>query len=395
MGNVLIAFNVGSSSLKASVFELASQGEPLFSLSVDLATGKASTNGNVPPELLTFLPHQFAENIAAAVLAAVQKLGVQIRGCVHRVVHGGPRRTHAALVDSTLLADLERFEPLCPLHQPTALEVIRHVHSLLPCLPQVTVFDTAFHHDQPRLATEYALPLVVRQDGVRAYGFHGISCQQVLRELQAQEPTLAMARVIIAHMGNGASMTAVDHGHSMASTMGFSTLDGLPMGTRPGHVDPGVLLYLLENGWAKSRLTDLLYHQSGLLGLSGISADIRVLLDSDDDNARFAIDFLCYRAAREAASLACTMEGLDAIVFTGGIGEHRPLIRQKICGRLGWLGVQIDADANACDSFCISSEFSRVRVLVIAAGEEREMFLQARELLNNIATSRPAPVAPH
>ncbi len=201
-----------------------------------------------------------------------------------------------------------------------------------------------------------------------------------MRELQATQPLLAGGRVLIAHLGQGASMTAVHQGKSVATSMGFSTLDGLPMGTRAGQLDPGILLYLLDQGWNKSRLTDLLYHQSGLLGLSGLSADMRELLASPGEAARFAVDYFCYRAARMAASLACAMEGLDVLVFTGGVGEHQPLLRERICQRLGWMGVELDREANLAGEGMLSRPGSRCRILMLACDEEVEISLQCAGL---------------
>ena len=387
MGSFFIVFNVGSSTLKTGVFDAEQNGLPLFMLDIDLQSGQCCSSGTVPAPLQSFPPNQFPEHLAEAILAAVLAGGGEVRACVHRVMHGGPLRRHAQAVDDNLLEDLERYEALCPLHQATALEVIRHLHAQLPGLLQLAVYDTAFHLGQSPLVTEYALPLVLRHDGIRAYGFHGISCQHVLRQLRRADTGLASSRLIVAHLGQGASLTAIHNGRSVASSMGFSTLEGLPMGTRSGHVDPGVLLYLLDKGWAKSRLTDLLYHQSGLLGLSGISADMRTLLASKEPQAQFAVDYFCYRVAREVASMAGALQGLDTLVFTGCIGEHQPLIRTKIVRQLGWLGAVMDDDANRQGAESIEAGTSLVKIRVVPAGEEREMFLQATELERTTAPS--------
>lgn len=384
MSSFLVVFNVGSSTLKATGYDLDHDDALVFGVEVEFQSGKCSTSGNAPDTCFEFAPNQFPESIAETILLGTQNQIGLVRACVHRVMHGGTLRTQPVVIDDDVLDELERHEPKCPLHQPVALEVIRHLRACLPSLVQIAVFDTSFHLSQSRLATEYALPFVVRHDGVRAFGFHGISCQYVLRRMREEHAYLANSRLLVAHFGAGASLTAVNNGLSVANSMGFSTLEGLPMGTRSGHVDPGVLLYLLERGWAKSRLTDMLYHQSGLLGLSGISAEISTLLQSGDENAAFAVDYFCYRAAREAASLACAMEGLDAIVFTGGVGQNQPEIRQKIASRLSWLGVQIDDDANLGGEPRIDSEDSRVKMLVMPTNEALEMFLQARCLLQSV-----------
>ena len=212
-------------------------------------------------------------------------------------------------------------------------------------------------------------------------GFHGISCQHVLRTLTREHPELVAGRVLVAHLGNTASLTAVQGGASVASSMGFSPLDGLPMGSRCGQIDPGVLLYLLDLGWSKSRLTDLLYHQSGLLGLSGISSDMRALLAHDDEGAQFALQYFCYRAARAAASLACAMEGIDTLVFTGGVGEQAATVREQICRRLGWLGVTLDEQANRAGLASIAAPSSSIRILVLPCDEEAEIGRQCESLL--------------
>lgn len=375
MKDILLTFNKGSSSLKVAAYALCTPSLPLFRLSLELATGRTHTQGRVPEFLHGFEPHQDITDIVTLIACHAASPDQRLAAVAHRVVHGGSYREPQWL-DEALINELEELEVLCPLHQPPALEIICHLRELWPELPQVAVFDTAFHRDQPALATSYALPAPLREQGISAYGFHGISCQHVMRMLQDEHPPLAEGRVLIAHLGHGASMTAVQGGRSIASSMGFSTLDGLPMGTRCGDLDPGVLLYLLERGWNKSRLIDLLYHQSGLLGLSGHSSDMRELLASKNEAARFAVDYFCYRAARTAASLATAMEGLETLVFTGGIGEHQPRIRERICQRLAWLGVEIDSEANLAGRHEMSRPGSRCRILVVPADEETEISRQ-------------------
>lgn len=387
---LLLTFNMGSTTLRVAAFERAAPAQPLFRLTVEIASGQAWGEGAVPPLLAGFEPQLDVTDVVALAVSHAACPGQTVGVVAHRVVHGG-RFEGPQWVTDELLQELEGLEPLCPLHQPPALEVIWHLRALWPELPQLVVFDTAFHLHQPALATTYALPAPLRAQGIIAHGFHGISCQHALRALEAAQPALAGGRVLIAHLGHGASMTAVQQGRSVATSMGFSTLDGLPMGTRAGQLDPGILLYLLDLGWNKSRLTDLLYHQAGLLGLSGLSADIRELLASPADAARFAVDYFCYRAARMAASLACAMEGLDVLVFTGGVGERQPLIREKICQRLGWLGVTLDSAANLSGQGVISGAASRCRVLVLACDEESEMARQGAALPDGVPQARPEP----
>lgn len=376
---LLLAFNMGSTTLKVAAFEAARPGHSLFRLTVVLASGETCGSGAVPPQLQAFEPHMDVTDIVTQVVSHAAAPGQVVAMLAHRIVHGGRLRGPRWLTDE-ILQELEELESLCPLHQPPALEIVWHLRALWPELPQAGLFDTSFHLDQPALASTYALPAPLRAQGVVAHGFHGLSCQHVLRELQASQPLLAGGRVLIAHLGQGASMTAVRHGKSVATSMGFSTLDGLPMGTRAGQLDPGILLYLLDQGWNKSRLTDLLYHQSGLLGLSGLSADMRELLASGSDGARFAVDYFCYRASRMAASLACALEGLDVLVFTGGVGEHHAVLREKICQRLGWMGVELDAEANRLGQGMLSREGSRCRILVLPCDEEAEISLQCADL---------------
>jgi acetate kinase len=271
--------------------------------------------------------------------------------------------------------------PLAPLHQPHNLAAIRAVARLAPQLPQVACFDTAFHRTQPFVAQAYALPRVYASSGLRRYGFHGLSYEYIAWVLPMYDPDVATGRVIVAHLGNGASLCAMHNGQSVASTMGFSTLDGLVMGTRCGTLDPGVLLYLLDLGMNVRELEQLLYHQSGLLGVSGISSDMRTLLSSNDPHAAEAIDLFVYRIGRELGSLAAALGGLDALVLTAGIGEHSPVIRQRVCQAAAWLGVQLDEAANQRNEARISRPDSRVAVWVIPTNEELMIAQHTRRVL--------------
>ncbi|MCP5158406.1 MAG: acetate/propionate family kinase [Gammaproteobacteria bacterium] len=289
----------------------------------------------------------------------------------HRVVHGGAEYSDPQRLTPEIIARLERFVPLAPLHQPHNLAGIRALSAVRPDLPQIGCFDTAFHYVQPELAKLFALPRTYREEGVRRYGFHGLSYEYIAGVLAEIMETPATGRVVVAHLGNGASMCAMRDGRSVASTMGFTAVEGLPMGTRTGSLDPGVLLYLIEqHGMGAKDLTNLLYKQSGLLGLSGISNDMRELLASSDPNAKLAVDYFCYRIARELGSLAAALGGLDALVFTGGIGEHAAAVREQVCTHSAWLGIEMDAAANADGGQRIDRAGSRTAVWVLPTNEE-------------------------
>ncbi|MGB4874099.1 MAG: acetate/propionate family kinase [Candidatus Competibacter sp.] len=300
----------------------------------------------------------------------------------HRVVHGGKEFSDPQRLTPEIMARLETFIPLAPLHQPHNLAGIRALTAVRPDLPQVACFDTAFHFGQPELARVFALPKIYRQEGVQRYGFHGLSYEYIAGALAEEMETSTTGRVVVAHLGNGASMCAMRDGKSMASTMGFTAVEGLPMGTRSGSLDPGVLLYLLErHGMGVRDLNNLLYKQSGLLGLSGISNDMRELLASPDPSAKLAVDYFTYRIARELGSLAAALGGLDALVFTGGIGENATAVREQVCVRSGWLGIELDAVANAERHTRISTPASRVTVWVLPTNEELIIARHTRQLV--------------
>ena len=293
--------------------------------------------------------------------------------------------THVA-VDDDVLAKLEVLVPLAPLHQPNNLLPIRAIRAMQPDVLQVACFDTAFHRGHPEVADRYAIPEQLYQDGVRRYGFHGLSYEYITRTLPTVAPEVAGGRLVVAHLGSGASMCAIRDGRSIDSTMGFTALDGLPMGTRPGQLDAGVILHLLtNNGMTADAIQHLLYHDCGLKGLSGISNDVRDLLASDDPRAKLALDYFVYRAGLALGSLAAALEGLDAVVFTAGIGENAPAIRAAICQRARWLGIELDeaanAAVNAAGARLISTGASRVRVYVIPTDEERMIAHHTLEIL--------------
>ena len=290
----------------------------------------------------------------------------------HRVVHGGPDFAAPAVVDGAVVAALDALVPFAPLHQPHNLAGIRAAMAEFPHAVQVACFDTAFHRTQPFVNDTFALPRRFYDKGIRRYGFHGLSYDYIAGELAARAPQLHAGRVVVAHLGNGASMCAMQGGRSIASTMGFTALDGLPMGTRSGQLDPGVVLYLLEQeGMGASAISDLLYKESGLLGLSGLSNDMRTLEASDRPEAGQAIAYFVARIRRELGGLAAALGGLDALIFTAGIGENARGIRERVCDGMDWLGIALDPARNACNAPVISGDASRVQVMVIPTNEER------------------------
>lgn len=308
-------------------------------------------------------------HVAAAWLRGAQSVHPVAVG--HRVVHGGPEYDRPTMVNSEVLNHLDHYVPLAPLHQPNNLAPMRTLLTRYPDLPQVACFDTAFHRNHGALADHYAIPIRLHEEGIRRYGFHGLSYEYVAERLRHVAPNIADRRVIVAHLGSGASMCALFGGCSVESTMGFTALDGLPMGTRPGQIDPGVALYLTtERGMTPQAVQDLFYRECGLKGLSGISNDVRVLEASTDPGAKFALDYFVYRVGLHAGMLAAALGGLDAFVFTAGIGENSATVRARIAEKLGWLNVGIDPIANTAGETLISDRRSRVAVYVIPTDEE-------------------------
>ncbi len=300
----------------------------------------------------------------------------------HRVVHGGPDHTAPALVDAALIAELAALQPLAPHHQPHNIAAIRAITARRPELAQVACFDTAFHATQPVVARRLALPKELRDKGLRRFGFHGLSYEYIVSAWPAATGAPLPPRLIVMHLGNGASLCAIRDGRSVATTMGFSTADGIPMGTRAGAMDPDVMLYLMrEEGMDEAALADLIYNRSGLLGLSGISSDMATLLENGSPAARQAVELYCYRIAREIGSLAAALGGLDALVFTGGIGEHATPVRDAVCRGSAWLGVELDAAANAAGGPRISTGASRVAAWVIPTNEELMIARHTRALV--------------
>lgn len=299
-----------------------------------------------------------------------QAAGEKLVAVGHRVVHGGMRLAAPALVDDALLSELEALVPLAPLHLPQSLAALRAVAATFAGVPQVACFDTAFHRTQPAVATRFALPRALHEEGVRGYGFHGLSYEYVASILPQLDASLATGRVVVAHLGSGASMCALRAGRSVATTMTFTPLDGLPMATRVGALDPGALLYLMKRDGADAEaLEDLLYHRSGLLGVSGLSGDMRELLASSDPRAAEAVKLFVYRIGRELGSLVAALGGLDGLVFTGGIGENAAPVRERVCRDAAWLGIELDDEANRAGAGRLSRMGSSPSVWVVRTDE--------------------------
>lgn len=375
----VLVLNAGSSSLKFGLFTDAADPQVLLTGLVDRIGGAAHLRlkDAAGRELHNAqLPEADAGDHGGALRAALARIeaqypGARISAVGHRIVHGGRDFCDPVLITPQVLADLTGLIPFAPLHQPHNLAGVQAALAAFPGARQVACFDTAFHRSHPFVNDTFALPRSYYEKGVRRYGFHGLSYDYIAGALADLAPTLHAGRTVVAHLGNGASMCGMLAGRSMASTMGFSALDGLPMGTRSGQLDPGVLLYLMEQeGMNAAEIADLLYRRSGLLGLSGISHDMRTLLASDAPEARMAIDYFTFRIRRELGGLSAALEGLDAVVFTGGIGENAARIRARVCAGMGWIGIDLDEVRNAANDTVISSDYSRVRVLVIPTNEE-------------------------
>jgi acetate kinase len=387
----IVSLNSGSSSIKFALFELGADRVPTLS-----AGGKIECIGIAPRLAIrdaagTVLLEQNWDDASlthADLLAwlfdwtASHLDGRHVIAVGHRVVHGGIDYAHPCLIDETVLRELEQLCPLAPLHQPHNLAAIRAISALAPDLPQVACFDTAFHHGRPALATRFALPRALHDAGIRRYGFHGLSYEYIARRLAEIDPDMVAGRVIAAHLGNGASLCAMADGKGIDTTMGFTALDGLMMGTRCGSIDPGVILHLqTQRGMSVPDVEAMLYQQSGLLGVSGISSDMRELAASDRDEAREAIDLFAWRAAREVGALTSSLGGLDGLVFTAGIGENHADVRSRICARLAWLGIDIDERANRANDPLISFDTSKVKVRIIPTDEERMIALHTLAVL--------------
>ena len=394
----VLVINAGSSSVKFQLFAAASPDR------IELITkGQMDGIGTRPrlqakdAEGRILVDQKWSANDVGSIQGALdrsipflrEQVGGKLPAAVgHRVVHGGPHYDAPVLVDDAVLKRLEELAPLAPLHQLNNLAPIKAVQRKHPELPQIACFDTAFHRGHPDVADRYALPEQLYRDGVRRYGFHGLSYEYIASSLPMVAPEIAGGRVLVAHLGSGASMCALVAGKSIESTMGFTALDGLPMGTRPGQLDPGVVLYLLaEKGMGADAVQDLLYRECGLKGLSGISNDVRDLLSNRSPRAELALNYFVYRIQLSAGMLAAAMGGLDGIVFTAGIGENAPPIREAVLRRLEWLGVEMDPVSNAKGGPCISTRNSRVRCYVVPTNEELMIARHTLRLLREHRTS--------
>lgn len=376
MEEVILVLNSGSSSIKFTLYSGAAPqvdgqisglgAKPRLSLVSSVSTARVErpltpdegkTHGNA---LATLIP-----------LLETELGGKTVDAVGHRVVHGGVSFTQPVRIDDKVLEELGKLEPLAPLHQPHNIAGITAARDVFPNAVQTACFDTAFHREHPWVNDTFALPRSFYEEGVRRYGFHGLSYEFICSHLKATRPDLYKGRVVVAHLGNGASMCAVLNGQSIGSTMGFTALDGLPMGTRCGQLDPGVVLYMLtEKGMTPDEVSELLYRNSGLKGLSGLTQDMRTLTASDDPRAGEAIDYFVFRIRRELGAMAAVLGGLDTLVFTGGIGENSVLVRERVCANQDWLGLSIDPAENHSGAERISSDQSKVNVLVIPTNEE-------------------------
>lgn len=402
MKPAVMVINSGSSSIKFALYAVADSSPP-----VRIASGRVEGIGATPRLVVSDSGDGRSRASAGhrdfqgpighdGALAAVwdwlesRRAGLELVAAGHRVVHGGERFCGPVTVDASVFAELNELTVLAPMHQPGNLAAIRVIGDLQPGLPQIACFDTAFHGTQPPVARAFALPPELSAAGVKRFGFHGLSYEYIAGVLPRCLGKRAEGKVVVAHLGSGASMCAMLGRRSIASTTGFSALDGLPMGTRCGAIDPGVILYLLrEKRMSVESVSDLLYHGSGLLGMSGLSQDMRVLLKSESPAAAAAIELFVYRAARELGSMAAALGGLDAVVFTGGIGQHSPEIRSMICARAKWLGIELDETANSAGVERISSAASETAVLAIPTNEEAVIAAQTRRLLDDRQAVRP------
>jgi acetate kinase len=398
MDTILVA-NAGSSSVKFQIFGIEQDGGLKRYIKGQMdGVGSRPRLRVVAADGAVLVDRIYEDETVQDVASALTTAGAWLRDELkidpiaigHRVVHGGPDYATPVRVDQDVLARLERYVSLAPLHQPYNLAPIRSILVRFPDLPQIACFDTAFHRGHGALADHYAIPRALHAEGVRRYGFHGLSYEYVASALGQVAPEIAARRVIVAHLGSGASMCALSGGRSVESTLGFTALDGLPMGTRPGQLDPGVVLYLIsEKGMSAAEVQNFLYRECGLKGLSGISNDMRELQENSDPRAVFAVDYFVYRVGLNAGMLAAAMQGVDGVVFTAGIGENSPKIRAAIAARLAWLGVSLDEAANADSKSLISRPDSRVPVYVVPTDEELMIARHTWSLLSRQPKSAP------
>jgi acetate kinase len=389
MADCIAVVNAGSSSVKFGIYDIGGDESLLLRGQVEqIGVSPTLTASDGETELVSrsFPTAGFGHSEAMdAIIELSRELlpDSTVKGVGHRVVHGGTRFAAPIEVSNEIIAELEKLAPLAPLHQPHNLAPIKAIAQRTPPIRQVACFDTAFHHVQPHLAQTFAIPREFSESGIRRYGFHGLSYEYVSGRLQEIAPELASKKIIIAHLGNGASLCAIHQGKSHATTMGFTAIEGLVMGTRCGSLDPGVIIYLMdEHGMDARALEDMLYKKSGLLGVSGISSDMRTLRASDAPEAREAIDLFVYRIVREIGSLAAALGGLDGLVFTGGIGQRDAKSRREIVSGCAWLGAKLDEEANAAGEGRIDAAESELPIWVIPTDEERVIARSTVAVLN-------------
>ncbi|KQK30419.1 acetate/propionate family kinase [Bosea thiooxidans] len=389
-GKLLITFNAGSSTVKIGLFALGPAGaERIGKGMIDFRRAPLRFTLSEGPDTFD-ITLEAAENdeLHEVLTEAFNRLSWHfdldnVAAAGHRVVHGGDGFAGPVRLDDAAIAAIYALTPLAPLHQPQGLRLIRALRHLRPELPQTASFDTAFHRGHSDVVRRFAIPRALHDRGVKRYGFHGLSYKFIAAELARRAPGLSGAKIVAAHLGSGASLCGLEGGLSRDTSMGFSALDGVPMATRCGAIDPGVLLHLIgTDGRTVKDVEDILYRRSGLLGVSGISADSRELLESDRPEAQQALDLFTFRIAGEVSRLATTLGGLDALVFTAGVGENQPRIRADVCARLAWLGLELDEPANAANAAMISSPFSRVTAFVIATDEEQVIADEALSILD-------------
>lgn len=391
---VALTLNAGSSSLKFALYDISGAPVELASGLVDAigATPRLKADfGSAAPALKRDLTAVEARDHVSALNTALGELRQKFPDAKasvvgHRVVHGGPVYSEPVAITPDVLEELRRFSPFAPIHQPHNLAGVEAAMAAFPDALQVACFDTAFHRTHPKVNDIFALPREYYDKGVRRYGFHGLSYDYISGELKRLAPLVHDGRVIVAHLGNGASMCGMIGGRSIASTMGFTALDGLPMGTRTGQIDPGVIFYMVQQeGKSIDEVRQLFYSKSGLLGLSGLSNDMRTLEAADTVEAKEAIDYFVFRIRRELGGLAAALGGLDALVFCGGIGENSRLIRERVCEGMGWIGLELDRERNARNDTRISTEMSRARILVVPTNEELVIARAGKRLLEGAA----------
>ncbi len=394
MREPILVINAGSSSVKFSVFETAGDRSLTAGLRGEVAgigtsprlkiadaqsriVADAAVSGDDHRAAIAAIHHWFAGHVGGE---------AEFAGIGHRIVHGGAAYSDPVVIDAQVVARLEELIPLAPLHQPHHIAAIRAVAAVAPDVPQVACFDTAFHRSQPPLEREFALPRELTARGIRRYGFHGLSYEYIVSKLPEAAPQCANGKIVVAHLGNGASMCAIENGRSVATTMGFTPADGLPMGTRTGALDPGVILYLIAHERMDANAVEhLIYERSGLLGVSGLSSDMRTLLASNAPAAREAIALFVYRINRELGSLVAALGGLDAVVFTGGIGENAPEIRARVCRHAGWIGLALDDEANARGGPLISRRGSAASAWVVPTNENLMVARHTRRVIRGPA----------